>query len=351
MSIVVDKLRTPPPETPGYDAKLFGRKWKVSVLVPKTEETNTNSMNWDDYILYVVSDSTHEDTSLRVTFNIQKFGYITPNFSEICIYNMKPETEKIVIKNGCRVLVEAGYVSGDFGVIYSAPIFQPLWEREDNVTTKVTLRCIDCLGIIHENHVEMSAAMLSQQDMVVAMAAKSRNSYEAPIIGDNMDKTTPSLTKLFFDSPHYYMRQYCQKSGTTPSYIDGKAILDRPQDPISTDMTTNALVVSPGVGGLIGTPQQTQDGITFTLLLNPLITIFQPPMLIKIDNAWIRQMQLEYGTVGFSKLDEDGIYRIIGVTHVGDTRGNPWYSNCVGINQSMEGMLAAQFQTIQVPSK
>jgi hypothetical protein len=346
MSEDIDKL-----STPEYGAKLFGRKWKVSVLVPKTEDTNTNSTKSSDYTAYVVSDSEHEDTSLRVTFNIQKFGYITPNFSEICIYNMNPETEKIVIKNGCRVMVEAGYIGGDFGVIYNAPIFQPLWEREDNVTTKVTLRCIDAMGIIHENQVEMSAVMQSQKDMMIAMASKSRNSYEVKSIGDNMDDTTPSRTKVFFDSPHYYMRKYCQKSGTTPSYIDGDVILDRPQDPISTDMTTNALVVSPGVGGLIGTPQQTQEGITFTLLLNPLITIFNPPMLVKIDNAWIRQMQLEYGTVGFSKLDEDGIYRIIGVTHIGDTRGNSWYSNCIGINQSMEGTLAAMFQEQQDTSK
>jgi len=130
------------------------------------------------------------------------------------------------------------------------------------------------------------------------------------------------------------------------STIDREVYIDRPQDPIPANLAKQALVLSPGSGGLVDTPQQTQDGITFTCLLNPAIKVFSPePMLVKIDNKIIRQMAIQYNSVGFSRLDEDGIYRVIGVTHIGATRGNDWYTVVVGVNQSMEGTLATQYKT------
>ena len=88
-----------------------------------------------------------------------------------------------------------------------------------------------------------------------------------------------------------------------------------------------------------------EDGVTFMCLLNPTISIFNPPMLVKLDNTKIRQTALQWGSKGFSRLDQDWMYRVIGVTHVGDTRGNEWYSQVVGVNQDMEGLLPAQFKT------
>jgi hypothetical protein len=80
--------------------------------------------------------------------------------------------------------------------------------------------------------------------------------------------------------------------------------------------------------------------------LNPKIRVFSPePMLVKIDNQIIRQMAIQYGSSGFSRLDEDGIYRVIGVTHSGSTRGNEWYTMVTGCNQSMEGTLATMYKT------
>ena len=325
--------------------KLFGRKWKISVLIPLSEtETSTDPSK---YKAYVLSNSDYEDQSLDVTFKIEKSGWKCPNFSEIVVYNLNPQTENMVIRSGTRVLVEAGYVNGDYGVIYDGSIFQPMWEREDTVTTKVTFKCIDAMDIIYDNHVAATfGALAYQKNIVMNMAANSRKPFNITKISEGVGNMQLSRGKVLFDSPKYYMRKYAQQYGTTISTIDREVFIDRPQDPIPANLTKQALVLSPASGGLVGTPQQTQDGITFTCLLNPTIRVFKPePMLVKIDNKIIRQMAIQYNTAGFSRLDEDGIYRVIGVIHTGATRGNEWYTTVTGCNQSMEGTLAAQFRT------
>ena len=90
------------------------------------------------------------------------------------------------------------------------------------------------------------------------------------------------------------------------------------------------IVVSPTTG-LIGSPQQTDAGVNIRSLLNPNIVMVLPPRLIKIDQALTRQELKRIG-VNSSSLEQDGTYKIIGVRHVGDTRGNDWYTEVVGLS-------------------
>ena len=326
------------------DKALFGRRWRISILVPIDEEETSSDVN--KYIAYVVSDSDKEDTSLRVTFRIQNHGWEVPNFSEVVVFNMSPQTENLLIDAGARIIVEAGYKNGNFGAIYDGSIFQALWEKDDNVTTKVTFRCIDAMDIIYDNHVEMVETMKYQKDMMLSMANKSRRKFEIKKIASTLKNIELARGKVFFDSPAYYLRKFAQQSGTTVSTQRRDIYLVRPQDEVPEDVTKKALVLSPGEGGLIGFPQQTQDGVNFTCLLNPSLMVFNPePMMVKIDNAYIRQLAVQYNSAGFSRLDKDGIYKVIGVIHEGDTRGTPWYSHVTGCEQSMEGTLAAMFKT------
>jgi hypothetical protein len=337
--------------TPDYNSRLFGRKWKVSVLIPNDKETV--SADKTAYTAHVLSDSDNEDTSLRVTFSIKKDGWTNPNFSEIVVYNMAPDTENLLIQSGTRVMVEAGYVNGEFGVIYDGNIFQPMWEREDNITTKVTFKCIDAMDIIYDNMVECAGTVLqSMKQMIADMASKSRKPFKIKAISETMPDPKMARTKVFFDSPTYYLRKYAQMGGTLPSTIDRDIILNRPQEPLPESAYLYAMTLSPLEGGLIGTPQQTQDGVNFTMLLNPSVTVFNPsPMLIKIDNTYIRQTEIRTGSKGVSRLDEDYVYKVIGVNHVGDTRGSEWYTHVTGVSQAMEGMTPVTFQTAASPLK
>ena len=205
--------------------KLFGRKWKISVLIPLSE-TET-SADPSKYKAYVLSNSDYEDQSLDVTFKIEKSGWKCPNFSEIVVYNLSPQTENLLIQSGARVLVEAGYVNGDYGVIYDGSIFQPMWEREDTVTTKVTFKCIDAMDIIYDNHVAATfGALAYQKNIVMNMAANSRKPFNITKISEGVGDMQLSRGKVLFDSPKYYMRKYAQQYGTTISTIDREVFID-----------------------------------------------------------------------------------------------------------------------------
>ena len=323
-------------------SKLFGRKWKVSILEPISESDVET-----EYTAHVVSDSDYEDTSLRVTFNIQKF-WTMPNYSEVCVYNLAPDLENMIVKRGWRVIVQAGYVNGAFGTIYHAPIFQPLWEREDTVTSKLTLRCIDAMDVIYQNHVAtVGTVMQHQKDMVAKMMSEARVPSKITQMSDTLEDNVLPRPKIYFDAPIYYMRKYAQQSGTLPSVSGLNTYIMKPTDVPTQKLIDEAIPLFPGLGGLVGTPQQTQNGISFTCLLNPNIDLFSPnPMLVKLDKAVvIKQLQLTQGDEKFSILDKDGVYKVIGLTHIGDTRGQSWYTNVNGVDQSLSGTAGAMFQT------
>ena len=58
-------------------------------------------------------------------------------------------------------------------------------------------------------------------------------------------------------------------------------------------------------------------------------------------------MEILYNSDPIAKLDEESMYRVIGVEHVGDTRGQEWYTKVIGANQSMEGILPTTYGTIR----
>ena len=92
----------------------------------------------------------------------------------------------------------------------------------------------------------------------------------------------------------------------------------------------NAIVYSPETG-LIGSPQQTQEGVNFRILLDPRIHIKKPGMQIKLDNSLI-QIQKRYQNQVVLPLDQD-FYCMVGkFHHSGDTRGNNWYTHIMGLN-------------------
>ena len=55
--------------------------------------------------------------------------------------------------------------------------------------------------------------------------------------------------------------------------------------------------------------------------------------MVHIDSSLIQAQTYQIGQVP-RPLDDQGIYRVVGVEHVGDTRGDDWYTNCVTVSQA-----------------
>jgi hypothetical protein len=83
--------------------------------------------------------------------------------------------------------------------------------------------------------------------------------------------------------------------------------------------------------GMIGTPQQTNEGVNVKCLLNPNIKVGGR---IEINNSSIARLKIDLSVAGTSSnvpalLSNDGNYFVLVAEHSGDTRGVDWYTSMV----------------------
>lgn len=99
--------------------------------------------------------------------------------------------------------------------------------------------------------------------------------------------------------------------------------------------------------GMVGLPQQTNFGVTVQCLLNPAVHC---GAVIQIDNASVQRAAFQASAATganqnillANNLDADGRYKVLTADHIGDTRGNEWYTviEAVSINEKNIGRTA-----------
>ena len=298
------------------DLSRFGRKWEISV---QTTEG-----------LVVLSDNEKEDdnVALRCTFEIDRPGFQAPAYSDICVYNITPELQNLIVNKGMRVYVSAGYKNGPYGCIYSSKILHSILERENVVDSKFTMHCIDGYDLLFKNVIkECRKAGMSQTDIVTYIAGHSEIKMSIQYISDNLKINKLPRGKVMFGDPTDFLRDIAIENDCQWYINDESLVFGFLQE---LEEKANAIIYSPE-NGLIGTPQQTQEGVDFTVLLDPRIHIKKPGMQIKLDNSLI-QIQKRYQNQVVLPLDQD-FYCMVGkFHHSGDTRGNNWYTHIMGLN-------------------
>jgi hypothetical protein len=102
------------------------------------------------------------------------------------------------------------------------------------------------------------------------------------------------------------------------------------------------IIVSPSTG-LIGTPEQTQNGITLRTLMNPAIKVCSMIELQATVNLFEYSLDaLQQGANSAAKiqnlLDVTNHYYVMYLEHAGDTRGTEWYSSmtCLSLDANLQ---------------
>jgi hypothetical protein len=279
-------------------------------------------------------------SNLRCTFKIEKLGYQAINFGEISIYNLTGNTESAIIREGMRVIVNAGYEDGTYGKIFDGDIFQPLRDRENVVDYKLTLHCIDGDSLLNNKIVKFTVnSGINQRGMIDQIVSQAYTPAQIGTVTDLDSKTLPR-GKVFFGEPKKYFRLIAQDNNAQFYANDGQIHISK-----ITDTAANEAIVYSPQNGIIGTPTQIDYGVSFKVLLDSRIKISNPPMLVKIDNAYIRQQKLIYGQLP-TLLDQDGVYKVSKVTHTGDTRGQEWYTEITGV--SSPGKIPLMLDTVNM---
>lgn len=309
---------------------LYGRKFRVYVADQQGDA-------WDV-------------SNLRCTFAIEKVALATANYAEITIYNLTNDAETSIIKEGVRVIVEAGYdgfintetgeqtEAKQYGKIFDGDVIQFLRGREDNVDYTLTLICLDGDSFLNNNIIKTTlTAGMTQRQLVDHITAKPLTPTEIGRISPELSTQRLPRGKVFFGMPKDYLGDIARDNAASFWVDDGQVYIAK-----ATDITAEeALVLTPQTG-LIGTPQQKQDGVSFKCLLNPLIRLMA---MVKLDNTMIRQQKYQIGQIP-SQLDQDGQYQVYKLRHVGDTRGDEWYTEVDGVGRvgRMPLMLATATQ-------
>ena len=158
------------------------------------------------------------------------------------------------------------------------------------------------------------------------------------------------------------LRDFAHQNGAMNNILDGKYNFARPQDYIP-----GAIVELTAASGLIGFPEQTQDGINVVCLINSAIRLRQR---IRLNNKLINQYHLpgnadknsgdffefnypNYNSMqAYAKTSEDGIYCPWQITYEGDSRGGPWYMHmvCMTVDASKDtGRLGSVLGALLTP--
>lgn len=332
---------------------LFGRKWSIVV------QTQSG-----DQIEYNVSD--FDPNALRGSFDIQTYALTGLWTAKVTLWNLDQAQAQAAVNPGDEIQINAGYQNGDnYGLIWQGKIYQPIYNKVGGTDYTITFLCAAGIQDWYRNFCSTSyPGQTSQLQAIKQMISNSQSPDMPLVMSDDDSQTLSSLQKprggVAFGPISKYFNLTAQAQTNWVTSFDGTntqigqlgggssgtpEIAYAPFNPRQTSPT-------PGTtNSLIGTPQQTQLGVNFRVLLDSRLKCKIPSQLIGIDQSVIQQLPAQIigsgpnglPTVPFVlPINQSGQYFVAGVRHIGDTRSNEWYSDVTAI--SPQGILAAAGQ-------
>ncbi len=286
--------------------QLYGRKYRIMVFDDNNEG-------------YDVSD-------LHVVFNVSR-SYTRDNTTgTVTIYNLNTTVENKLITDCTRVTIEAGY-ENLFGLIYDGDVIQGIRGVENGTDYYLTLVAMDCGRMLADGFTTANVPRgASKREVAKTVSELSTVSTQVNSISTAISNAKYIRGKVIFGKTKDYLQQIASQENVNFSVKNGKVNLTS-----VTDINTEQIIRLDSTSGLIGSPQQNSQYITFQALLNPRIDL---NTLVNIPNESIIESQYSDGNAVAYQLDEDSVYRIIQVEFNGDTRGQSWYINATAVSQA-----------------
>jgi hypothetical protein len=276
----------------------------------------------------------------KLQFSVRHMIVATPSTLILRIFNLADSTAQRIRTFATRpptptgtVTVQAGYAA-NFGTIFMGQIKQVRVGRISNLDTYCDILAGDMDDLHNWGAINQTlAAGWTQQDVLTAntqvMADKGVKANQAPT---GLDQQKSTRGKVMFGMVRDTMSDWSKSTKVDWSVQNGNLTLC----PTSSVLPGQAVVLNSATG-LIGFPEQTQDGIMAKCLLNPNIAVGG---IVQINNADVQELaqQLGAGNIpqpflpGTSEaatvpaISADGFYKVLWVNHLGDTRGNDYFT-------------------------
>ncbi|MCA7953844.1 hypothetical protein LGM43_26605 [Burkholderia seminalis] len=292
--------------------------------------------------LVIGSDSDALDLSdLQFSFGIRRGDIQTPNSARIRIFNLSDNTAQRISGEFTRVVLQAGYQNGPFGVIFDGTIKQVRrgrFSQTDTVTdvtaasgdawyTYATIRKTLAAGSTYVDHVQAVIESMKPYGLTVGYMPQ-------------FDVNPLPRGRVLVGMAREIMRNAAYNLNADWSIQDTQLQIV-PQD----SYIPGEAIVLTSKTGMIGLPQQDQNGITIKCLLNPNARVSG---LVQIDNKSIQlgeysltisksAVESNLNLSRFGHLNSDGVYKILIAEHDGDTRGESWHTTlkCIDVDLSV----------------
>jgi hypothetical protein len=310
----------------------------------ETEDTVITSHKWEPEALHMIFE-------VRQAF-MSDFWY-----ADISVYNMDDATIQTALEKAVWVTLEAGFQTGPnvCSTIWDGPVLQTIYDREEVVDQRITFHCV-ANPFMMDDIIAFSQGPFSSQQQLIARMAHEINmpemSYAKGTMGPKADQATNEtqylrgytvfgkigkyLTQIaddhfmqtFRDGSQAYMSEM-SRPDTTPDFTFSPPYPPDSMPPDPADDVTYSV---------IGTPRQTPQGCMFTVLLDPRLKIGLPPQVVRLRRTLISQVAVNIGGTVSAPLTQgsaqgsDLKFFLQQVTHRGDTRGNDWYTEVIGVS-------------------
>lgn len=268
-------------------------------------------------------------SELRIKFSVKRSNTMTPNMADIRVYNLEEKTALRIRDEFKRVILQAGY-EGNYGVIFQGNIKQVILGRESATDTFIDIIAGDGDFAYNFSIVNSTLAAGSTQGDQANMLIGTMNSkgVTAGHVGDMPSEKLPR-GKVLYGTSRDYLRNIAQTTDKSWSIQDEKVTFVSNKSYLPGER-----VVLTSKTGMIGTPQQTNEGVNVKCLLNPNIKVNG---LIQIDNASVEKFKINLTVPNSAanipaSLTADGVYFVFVIQYDGDTRDVVWYSSLVCLN-------------------
>ncbi|GHV57447.1 hypothetical protein FACS1894216_21970 [Synergistales bacterium] len=270
-----------------------------------------------------------ELSGLKIAFDVLKTDTETPNKAQVKIWNLSDDTAQKIKDEFDTVILNAGY-KAKMGLIYKGNIIQirRLREKVVDKILEITMGDGD-EGYIYAMTNKTLAAGATQKDVLdAAIEPMKEFGIELGYCPDLGDETLPR-GKTIFRNSRDVIADICKTTNTTWSIQDGRVDIV----PKDEAIPGNAYLISPATG-MIDSPKQTNKGVEIKCLLNSDIHVGSTVKLegdieeaAAADDKGGKQKSKEQP----AKLASDGVYRVVQCRYKGDTWGNDWYCELVGV--------------------
>lgn len=336
MAEFVEEKRAEPEALAQRPGRLYMRKWQVLIYKKAFKDEAKKERDPENDIEMDVS-------HLRCVFRVSQASQTHASVCQLTVFNMNIETEKAVIEEGLQIRIDGGYQEGQYGTIFEGDIAQVIRNRENGVDYKLEILALCGSTMFDWNFSRCSVAAGSKpREVAEAVAKSARQPIEVGEVSENLSEQTLPRGKVIFGQPSKYLRDLTIGNDAYYWSEEEKLVIKKVADEIPEGQV---LALSPGdpnkgvsATGLVGTPQYGDDGIRIKMLLDSRV---KPLSMVKIDNEIIRRQLIRLSGDGKpsnqtpqqGQFDEDGEYQVFSVTHSGDTHGDEWFTDVVGIGR------------------